>query len=99
MYADDTTIYFNIEDFDTNNLEAEINKELEQVNTWLKVNKLSLNVGKTKIMIFHRKRKHIPELKVLIYGCNIEYVSSFNFLGIMLDQGLSWNNHVDLVFF
>ena len=25
MYADDTTIYFNIEDFDTNNLEAEIN--------------------------------------------------------------------------
>ena len=41
MYADDTTIYFNIEDFNTNNLEAEINKELEQVNTWLKVNKLS----------------------------------------------------------
>ena len=41
MYADDTTIYFNIEDFDTNNLEAEINKELEQVNTWLKVNKLT----------------------------------------------------------
>ena len=97
MYVDDTTIYFNIEDFDTNNLEAEINKELKQVNTWLKVNKLSLNVGKTKIMIFHRKRKHIPELKVLIDGCNIECVSSFNFLGIMLDQGLSWNNHVDLV--
>ena len=48
MYADDTTIYFNIEDFDTNNLEAEINKELKQVNTWLKVNKLSLNVGKQK---------------------------------------------------
>ena len=56
MYADDTTIYFNIEDFDTNNLEAEIDKELKQVNTWLKVNKLSLNVGKTKIMIFHRKK-------------------------------------------
>ena len=56
MYADDMTIYFNIEDFDTNNLEAEINKELEQVNTWQKVNKLSLNVGKTKIMIFHRKK-------------------------------------------
>ena len=97
MYADDTTIYFNVEDFDTKNLEAEINKELEQVNRWLKVNKLSLNVEKTKIMIFHRKRKHIPELKVLIDGCNIECVSSFNFLGIMLDQGLSWNNHVDLV--
>ena len=49
------------------------------------------------MMIFHRKRKHIPELKVLIDGCDIECVNSFNFLGIMLDQGLSWNNHVDLV--
>ena len=48
-------------------------------------------------MIFHRKKKHIPVLKVLIDGCNIEFVSSFNFLGIMLDQVLSWNNHVDLV--
>ena len=97
MYADDTTIYFNIEDFDANDFEAEIIKELEQVNTWLKVNKLSLNVGKTIIVIFHRKRKHIPELKVLIDGCNIECVSSFNFLGIMLDQSLSWNNHVNLI--
>ena len=47
-------------------------------------------------MISHRKRKHIPKLKVLIDGCNIECVSSFNFLGIVLDQGLSWSNHVDL---
>ena len=89
MFTDDTTIYFNIEDFYINNLEVEINKELEQVNRWLKVNKFSLNVAKTKIMIFHRKRKHIPEQKVLIDGCNIECVSSFNFLVIMLDQGLS----------
>ena len=89
MYADDTTIYFNIEDFDTNNLEAKINKELDQVNTWLKVYKLLLNVRKANIIIFHRKKKHIPELKVLIDGCNIECVSLFNFLGIILDQGLS----------
>ena len=74
MCADDTIIFFHIENFDANNLEAEINKELEQVNTWLKVNKLSLNVGKTIIMIFYRKRKHIPELKVLIDGCNIKCV-------------------------
>ena len=33
MYADDTTIYFNIEDFDSQNTEADINAELEKVNT------------------------------------------------------------------
>ena len=52
MYADDTTIYFNLEDFPIHNRHIEINKELDKVNTWLKVNKLSLNVDKTKCMIF-----------------------------------------------
>ena len=35
MYADDTTIYFNLEDFDSHTTEAEIDAELEKVNTWL----------------------------------------------------------------
>ena len=40
-YADDTTIYFNLEDFPLYNRHIEINTELDKVNTWLKVNKLS----------------------------------------------------------
>ena len=50
MYADDTTIYFNLEDFPANNREIAINKELDKVNVWLKLNKLTLNVEKTKCM-------------------------------------------------
>ena len=41
MYADDTTIYFNFNDFPVINREVEINSELEKVNTWLKLNKLA----------------------------------------------------------
>ena len=52
MYADDTTIYFNLEDFPLHNRHIEINTELDKVNTWLKANKLSLNVEKTKCIIF-----------------------------------------------
>ena len=37
MYADDTTIYFNLEDFDPECVETEINNELEKVNLWLKL--------------------------------------------------------------
>ena len=44
MYADDTTIYFNLEDFPALNREQEINKELEKLNTWFQLNKLTLNV-------------------------------------------------------
>ena len=59
MYADDTTIYFNLEDFDSNNFEMEINAELQKVSLWLKKNKLSLNLDKTKLMIFHRQQKRV----------------------------------------
>ena len=46
MYADDTTIYFSLEDFDPATRERDINSELEKINIWLKLNKLSLNVKK-----------------------------------------------------
>ena len=44
MYADDTTIYFNFENFTQQNLNKEINCEIEKINTWLKVNRLSLTL-------------------------------------------------------
>ena len=31
IYADDKTIYFNLEDFDSQNIESDINAELEKV--------------------------------------------------------------------
>ena len=52
MYLDDTTIYFNFYDFPLANWETEINCELEKVNTWLKLNKLAINVKKTKCLLF-----------------------------------------------
>ena len=52
MYADDTTIYFNLEDFPALNWEQKINKVLEKLNLWFKLNKLTLNVDKTKCMFF-----------------------------------------------
>ena len=97
MYADDTTMYFNLEDFTNLDMENEINDEIEKITIWLKVNKLSSNVQKTKLMIFHRKQKHIQNLNISINGLNIERVESFNFLGITLQETLSWDSHVTLV--
>ena len=94
MYADDTTIYFNLEDFDSNNFEFEINGELQKVSMWLKKNKLSLNLDKTKLMIFHRIQKRVKELNITINGTNIKRVQSFNFLRITLSESISWANHL-----
>ena len=38
MYADDTTFYFNLEDFDYENVNNEINSVLEKVTKWLQIN-------------------------------------------------------------
>ena len=97
MYADDTTIYFNLEDFDNLTKETDINRELEKVNIWLKLNKLSLNTQKTKLMLFHRKQKHLDEINVVINGIEIGHVPSFNFLAIMLDENLTWKSHIEMV--
>ena len=57
MYADDTTIYFNNEDFPKINLANHITTELDKIYIWLKHNKLSLNVEKTKCIRFTPVRK------------------------------------------
>ena len=61
------------------------------------LNKLSLNASKTKSMTFHRAQKKVNQLTLKLNGQNIEMVSSFNFLGIILDQSLSWKKHVSMV--
>ena len=97
MYADDTTLYFNLEDFDCRNLDNEINSEIEKMNLWLKLNKLSLNADKTKYMIFHTNQRIIPPIALSINNKLIAQVSTFNFLGIMLDSNMLWTSHTNLV--
>ena len=96
MYADDTTIYFNLEDFDSDNVSNEINNELEKIAKWLQINKLSLNTQKNKLMVFHRKQEHIKEINIVIDGTQIDRIESFNFLGLTIDETLSWGQHVDI---
>ena len=61
------------------------------------MNKLSLNVQKTKFMIFHRKQKQISELNIAINDTDIERVESFNFLCLHIHESLSWRTHTDTV--
>ena len=63
MYADDTTLYCNI---DQTVSEEVINNELSKVGQWLAANKLSINVTKTKYMVFylHKKVVTYPDLQI-----------------------------------
>ena len=54
MYADDTTLYCNI-NLSVN--EDVLNVKLAQLSDWLVANKLALNISKTKFVFFIRVTK------------------------------------------
>ena len=54
LFADDTSVFIEGTNFD--NITHILNLELEKVNTWLKANKLTVNLKKTHYIMFHRTR-------------------------------------------
>ena len=92
MYADDTTLYCNLTNIFT---EHDINHELDKITDWLTSNKLSLNVKKTKFMVFHTHQKVVHYQILKINNIPIEQVKQFNFLGLIIDSTLKWNSHVN----
>ena len=65
--------------------------------TWLKVNKLSLNVAKTKAMLFYMPPKQIHNPRLKIAGSNLKFIDNFNFLGITINKHLNWTKHMDIL--
>ena len=67
--ADDSSIYFEHSDLDA--LTSHFNDKLKNVSTWLKANKLSINVKKTKIMIFRPRQKTLPVTRQIVLENNV----------------------------
>lgn len=93
LFADDTTVIFKC---NKENYEAEINQTLSTIINWLNNNNLEINLDKTKIMHFSQ-RKATPNLKIEFNGHNVEKVSSTKFLGIHLDENMSWKTHSEVI--
>ena len=81
LFADDTSTF--LEHNDPQTLINILNDELQNVSAWLTANKLSINVKKTKLMIFRPRQKSIPEIRPLMLDNNlIEQVENTKFLGV-----------------
>jgi len=89
-YADDTTVFRS--GVDVPIVVNEVNRELDKIDVWLCANRLSLNVAKSKVMVFtKRKLDMIPPVKCR--NAPLDFVESFKFLGVTLDVGLSFRIH------
>lgn len=101
IYADDTTLTTTLELVAIENPNMDIctvlNNELTNISDWLKVNKLSLNVKKSKYMIFHKPQKKVEPLILIMDNTTIERVYEFDFLGLSLNENLTWKTHIDKI--
>ena len=94
-FADDTFILYNSKKPKT--IETIVNTELKQVVKWLRLNRLSLNAGKTELIFFHSRRHTLnyDYISIKLNGVKLKPVDSVKYLGMYLDKYLSWGVHIN----
>ena len=76
IYADDTNLNTTLElvarQHANDDINTIMNNELDKISDWLKTKKLSLNVQKSKYIIFHQPQKKIKTLQLSMDDTEIE---------------------------
>lgn len=87
LYADDASVVVSAR----NQIELidKVKRVLSVMETWCSKNHLLLNLGKTSIISFHKRRE--------LTSTSVEFVSSVKVLGIYIDDRLTWNDHIEHV--
>ena len=99
LFADDTT--FQLSDVNLDSLFERANCELKKASVWFKSNKLTLNVKKTKFMVFSDKNLQLTPNILKIGDQIVDQVGTnckqkyFKFVGHVLDDKMSWEGHCE----
>ena len=65
---------------------------LKLVSRWLRLNKLSLNAGKTELIFFRSKQHFLNyDISIKFNGVKLTPVNYVKYLGMYIDKFLSWN--------
>ena len=70
---------------------------MNKIAEWLNLNKLSINTTKTKLVLFRSPNKKKYEMKLFINNQHIIQVKNTTFLGVVLDEYLTWKDHINLI--
>ena len=96
MFADDTALLYSNKD--PKKIRKHVNTDLKLLLKWLKANKISLNVKKIEMILFTEKRKKSNyEIKIKLDGKKLFPAKSIKYLGIYLDEHLTWNHQTEFL--
>ena len=93
LFADDTSTLLTGKDM--KDIEQTYNTELKGVVNWLQANKLTLNVDKSNLVLFRKgNQKNSTKIIVKIDKEQIKEKEYTKYLGLLIDNKLSWQHHV-----
>ena len=101
LFADDTSLSLSGDDYEQ--LLGTFNSLLEKVTKWLRVNHLSLHVGKTKYFLFSKKGETVSHGKVFMNGQEVQRVGkgqkqeTYKYLGVLIGEDLTFDEHINRV--
>ena len=94
LFADDTSLYYSCKDI--GNLEKNMNTELSNISDWLSANRLSLNVGKSKLLYCtNRDRNPLNNINLKMNNEILKEVDNAKYLGVYIDNKLNWNVQIN----
>jgi hypothetical protein len=94
LYADDTSVL--VTSSNKTDFNKAINEAVRDVNRWFRDNLLSLNLNKTQYLNFKTKNYHNSNTEIIYEHKQIHNSSITKFLGLNLDDTLTWKIHIDL---
>ena len=92
LFADDATLICSSRDLPS--LIITLNNELTKIANWFNANKLSLNASKSSYMIINNHKDASVHPEILIGTTNLPQSHSAKFLGIDVDDKLTWSTHI-----
>ena len=95
LFSDDTSLTARGKDLDS--LIHQINTEIPKIYDWLCTIKLTLNLSKTKYIIFQPRQKlnynlHLP---IVLAGQLLDCSFNVKYLGLIIDCHLSWHDPIE----
>ena len=95
MFADDTMMFDVAQNISTS--VSKINNDLNTLSTWAHQWRVTFNPEKTVYMVYSRSGKHVEHDPIVFSGVNIKQVTFHKHLGIVLNNRMSWENHVTYI--
>ena len=94
-FIDDVTL---LDEIDRTNLSSSsAQSSLDTIAEWSDENFMTINIKKTKEIIYNISRNKIDLPKLSLSGSDIEQVETYKLLGVVLSNDLRWDEHVSYI--